>query len=121
MNSKKNLNKIRERRKNRARAKIFGASERPRLSVFRSGRYTYGQLIDDEARKTLVSASTREFSSGNKKRPPKQNLAEKLGELIAKKAAEKNIKKAVFDRGCYKYHGRVKAVAEGVRKEGLQL
>ncbi|MEK7549220.1 MAG: 50S ribosomal protein L18 [Patescibacteria group bacterium] len=124
MNLKKNLNKIRERRKNRARAKIFGVSECPRFSVFRSGRYTYGQLIDDEARKTLISASTREFSSSNKKqlsKQSKQNLAEKLGELIAKKAAEKNIKKAVFDRGWRKYHGRVKAVAEGARKEGLQF
>ena len=121
MNLKKSLNKIRERRKNRARAKIFGASKCPRFSVFRSGRYTYGQLIDDEARKTLISASTRELSDKGKKRSPKQNLAEKLGELIAKKAIEKNIKKAVFDRGWHKYHGRVKAVAEGARKGGLQF
>ncbi len=124
MGLKKSLNEIRERRKKRARAKIFGVLERPRLSVFRSNRYTYGQLIDDEARKTLVSASTRELLSSGKTRlpkQPKQNLAEKLGELIAKKAAEKNIKKAVFDRGLCKYHGRVKAVAEGARKEGLQI
>lgn len=121
MNSKKILNKIRLRRKNRSRAKIFGTAEKPRLSVFRSNRYTYAQLIDDKIGKTLVSASTQEFMTNKQEPTTKQNSAGKLGELIAKKAVEKGVVKAVFNRGNYKYHGRVKAVAEGARKEGLQL
>lgn len=111
MNKKKVLNKTRLRRKNRTRAKIHGTAERPRLSVFRSNRYTYVQLIDDKIGKTLVSALTKKV----------KNSSEQLGELIAKKAVEKGIGKAVFNRGNYKYHGRVKAVAEGARKGGLQL
>ncbi len=121
MNSRKVLNKIRIRRQRRTRAKIFGTSERPRLSVFRSNRYTYVQLINDEEGKTIVSASTKELTINDKQSITKQKLAEQLGELIAKKAAEKGIKKAVFDRSWYKYHGRIKAVAEGARKEGLEL
>jgi large subunit ribosomal protein L18 len=110
MNKRKTLNQTRLRRKNRARAKIFGTLERPRLSIFRSNRYTYVQLINDEKGETIASASIN-----------KQESAEQLGELIAKKAVGKGIKKAVFDRGWYKYHGRIKAVAEGARKGGLQL
>ena len=141
MNSLKKINQIRFRRKRRARAKIFGTGEKPRLSVFRSNRYTYVQLIDDKIGKTLISASTYELSKSEKpasapadakalagkkasaggQKAKKQELAGKLGELIAKKATEKNIKKAVFDRGKYKYHGRIKAVAEAARKGGLQL
>jgi len=118
----KALNLIRLRRKRRSRAKIFGTANRPRLSVFRSNRYTYAQLIDDEKGKTLVGASTRELTNSKlKTQNSKFKPAEQLGELVAKKAAEKGIKKAIFDRGSYKYHGRVKAVAEGVRKGGLQL
>ncbi len=107
MNPRKALNKVRLRRKRRTKAKIYGTAERPRFSIFRSNRYTYVQLIDDEKGKTLVSASTRE--------------SKQLGELIAKKAIEKGIKKVVFDRGRYKYHGRVKSVVEEARKGGLQL
>ena len=107
MNSQKVLNKVRLRRKKRARAKIYGTSDMPRLSIFRSNRYDYVQLIDDEKGKTLVSATTKE--------------TKQLGELIGKKAVEKGIKRAVFDRSKYKYHGRVKAIAEGARKSGLQL
>jgi large subunit ribosomal protein L18 len=113
----KDINKIRIQRKARDRAKIFGTAEKPRFSVFRSSRYTYAQLIDDMDGKTLVSASTKELKEKGKK----SELAEKLGELISKKAIEKGIKKAVFNRGSYKYHGRIKAVAEGARKGGLQL
>ncbi len=121
MNFRKILNKTRLRRKNRSRAKIYGTVEKPRLSVFRSNRYTYVQLIDDKIGKTLVSASTQELMINNKQQTTKKDLAGKLGELIAKKAAGKGIGKAVFNRGNYKYHGRVKAVAEGARKGGLQL
>jgi len=122
MNPRKILNQTRQRRKKRTRSKIYGTVDQPRLSVFRSNRYTYAQLIDDEKGKTLVGASTRELKMSNVKgQRLKVAAAEQLGELIAKKAIEKGIKKAVFDRGGYKYHGRVKAVAEGARKGGLQL
>lgn len=130
----KALNLIRLRRKRRSRAKIFGTANRPRLSVFRSNRYTYAQLIDDEKGKTLVGVCSREIKKSKVKSMPRTEtkflvrgqesrvvLSEQLGELVAKKAVEKGIKKAIFDRGSYKYHGRVKAVAEGVRKGGLQL
>jgi len=120
MNRRKALNKIRNQRKRRSRAKIFGTSTKPRLSVFRSSRYVYVQLIDDENRKTLLSASTQEFKNKEKKLK-KTEEAEKLGGLIAKRAIEKGIKKAVFSRRGYKYHGRIKAIAEEARKEGLQI
>ena len=122
MNPRKTLNKIRQRRKKRARAKIFGSSDMPRLSIFRSNRYDYVQLIDDEKGKTMVSATTKELENSKlKTQNSKLILAGQLGELIGKKAVEKGIKRAVFDRGKYKYHGRVKAIAEGARKSGLQL
>jgi large subunit ribosomal protein L18 len=116
----KRLNKIRARRKKRVKANIFGTAEKPRLSIFRSNRYTYFQLINDDSKKTLVSGSTRELID-KKQKTTKQNSAEKLGELIAKKAVDKGIKKVVVDRGRYKYHGRVKTVAEGAKKGGLKL
>ena len=119
---RKTLNEIRERRKRRTRAKFFGTSDKPRLSVFRSNRYTYVQLIDDSVGKTMVGVSTRELEKSKVKgQKSRVLLSEQLGELIAKKAVEKGIKKAVFDRGKHKYHGRIKAVAEGARKGGLQL
>jgi len=117
MNSQKILNKIRIRRKKRTRAKIFGTADKPRLSIFRSNRYTYVQLIDDQTGKTLAGASTKEI----KEKKKKTEQAEQLGGLIAKKATEKHIKKVVFDRGKYKYHGRIRAVAEAARKAGLQI
>lgn len=107
MNNRKTFNKIKERRKKRARAGIFGTAEKPRFSVFRSNRYVYAQLIDDEKRNTLASAFGRN--------------PEEVGERMAKKAAEKGIKKSVFDRGSYKYHGRVKKIAESARKTGLNI
>ncbi len=119
-NKRKSLNKIRNQRKRRTRSKIFGTSEKPRLSVFRSNRYIYVQLIDDENRKTLFSASTRELKNQDKK-IKKIEQAEEIGKLISQKAADKGIKKAVFNRREYRYHGRVKAVAEGARKAGLQV
>lgn len=112
MNYKKILNKIEERKKKRVRSKIFGTSDRPRLSIFKSNRYIYAQLIDDNESKTLCSVSTKQIAKKDKKN---------LGEFIAKKASEKGIKKAVFDRGNYKYHGRIKEIAEEIRKGGLQL
>ncbi len=108
---------LRRRRKIRVRAKVFGTAKKPRLSVFRSLRHTYAQLIDDEKNKTVVSASDLEIKS--KKGEKKTDLAFKIGELAAEKAVKAGIKEAVFDRSGYKYHGRIKAVAEGARKGGL--
>ncbi|MFH1346780.1 MAG: 50S ribosomal protein L18 [Spirochaetota bacterium] len=119
MKKRKVLNEIKERRKKRTRMRLSGSLERPRLSVFRSNNYTYVQIIDDENGKTLASASTMELKK--KIKAPGKELAEKLGELIAKKAVEKGIKKVVFDRGSYNYHGRVQAVAEAARKGGLEF
>ncbi len=104
-------------RKKRVRAKVEGVNARPRLSVFRSNKYIYAQLIDDEMGKTLVSAS----SSQIKEKSAKNNVSEKVGELLAKRAKTKKIKKVVFDRSGYKYHGRVKALADGARKGGLEF
>jgi large subunit ribosomal protein L18 len=113
---KKDVLVKRLRRAKRVRAKISGTPERPRLAVFRSNKYLYLQLIDDEKGHTLVSASTRELGE---KKDTKTDQARAVGELLAKKAIAAGIKKAVFSRGAYKYHGRVKAAAEGARSGGL--
>ncbi len=103
------------RRHNRVRAKLSGVESRPRLSVFRSNRGLFLQIIDDGSGRTLVSASTAEI----KKKQAKTDAGKELGLLIAKKAKEKEIDSVIFDRSSYKYHGRVKAVAEGAREGGL--
>lgn len=116
----KKQNEMRARRIARTRAKVFGTASCPRLSVFRSNRGASVQLIDDTAGKTLASASTKELGAADKKKAKAlQSFA--LGELIAKKAGDLGIKKAVFDRRGYQYHGRVKAVAEGARAKGLTI
>lgn len=109
-------NKLRLHRKRRVRAKIKGTSKRPRFSVFRSLRGFSAQLIDDTAGKTLVS-------SGFKKAKVKNNVegAKVFGKLVARKCAEKKIKSVVFDRAGYKYHGKIKAIAEGAREGGLKF
>lgn len=121
----KNLVKIkREKRKarhRRVRAKIKGTKQRPRLCVFRSNRHIYAQLIDDGEGKTLVSASDFEVTTKKNKKAVKSDLAKAVGKLIAQKAAAKKIKEVVFDRGGYKYHGRVKALAEAAREAGLKF
>lgn len=114
------LNKKRLSRKKRTRAKILGSSERPRLSIFRSARFIYAQLIDDTKQKTVASASTRGFNVGERKKK-KTEQAKLLGTTIAKKAAELGIKKIIIDRGAYRYHGRVKALTDGIRGEGLNI
>ncbi len=106
-----------KRRHSRVRAKISGTAKRPRLSVFRSNKGMYLQLIDDEKSKTIASASILEIKS----KAGKIDVGTELGKLIAKKAGAKKIKEVVFDRGSYKYHGRVKAVAEGAREGGLKF
>ena len=118
----KKLNKQekRKRRHKRVRAKVFGTSAAPRLSIFRSNRFIWAQLIDDVDGRTLAYASGKDISKG-KKKIKGIVVAEEVGKLIAKKAAEKKIEKAVFDRGGYKYHGLVKAFADGARKGGLKF
>jgi len=110
----------RERRHKRVRAKVSGTSKVPRLCVFRSHRHIYAQLVDDEKGKTLVTASDLEIETKKKKITKKEKALE-VGKLIAKKAQKKKIKKVVFDRGGYKYHGRVKSLAEGAREGGLRF
>ncbi|PKM89120.1 50S ribosomal protein L18 [Candidatus Falkowbacteria bacterium HGW-Falkowbacteria-2] len=104
------------RRAGRVRAKINGSTERPRLSVFRSNRGMYLQLIDDALGRTLVSAHARELKD---KGLSKTETASSLGKLIAEKAMKAGVTAIVFDRGAYRYHGRVKAVADGAREQGL--
>jgi len=108
------------RRKHHVRKKVVGTPERPRLSVFRSNRHIYAQLIDDASGATLVAASTQMKAlrdqlphAGNRK------AAEAVGEVLAKKALDVGIKCVCFDRGPYKYHGRVKSLADAARKAGL--
>ncbi|MCP6719598.1 MAG: 50S ribosomal protein L18 [Patescibacteria group bacterium] len=123
-------------RHKRVRGKVFGTAKRPRLCVFRSSKHIYAQLIDDEKSKTLASAADvkLKITKGKKqKTESKKKVAEEkelsgksvlaygVGRLIAKKAKELKINEVVFDRGGYKYHGRVKALAEGARKEGLKI
>lgn len=107
--------------KNKAgvRKKVNGTEERPRLAVYRSGRHTYAQIINDENGQTLVSASTVKF--GQDKAKSSKEAAMEIGRIIAEKAKAKNIEKVVFDRSGYIYHGRVKSLAEGARDGGLQF
>lgn len=110
----------RERRVLRVRKKILGTPERPRLCVFRSNKHFYAQIIDDTKGYTICSASTLELKDKIKK-TWSQEAAKEVGKLIAQKALEKGIKKVVFDRRFYKYHGKVKACAEGAREGGLEF
>jgi len=116
-----NLNKTQKevvkRRHRRVRAKIYGTLEVPRLSVFRSNKGMFIQLIDDEKGATLVSAGSKEIKTKGKK----TEIAKELGKLIAKKALEKNIGKVVFDRSSYRYSGRVQEIANGARENGLKF
>lgn len=116
MNSKRKTNNLRLKRAYRVRAKIKGSSEKPRLSVFRSHKFIYAQLIDDLSGKTLASVS-----SIGMKGEKKSNLASEVGKAIAHAAKKVGVTSAVFDRGRYLYHGRVKALAEGARSAGLKL
>jgi large subunit ribosomal protein L18 len=109
----------REKRKLRIRRKVFGTKERPRLCVFRSNKHIFVQIVDDTEGKTLVSAKDQELKLNEKK--SRAEISFEVGKLIAKKALEKGIKKVIFDRSGYKYHGRVKALAEGARAGGLEF
>ena len=105
-------------RKVRVQKKIFGTDNRPRLSVYRSLKHVYAQIINDLQGKTLVSASSNQKESQSGSGLKKATI---VGEQIAKKALAKGVKQVVFDRGARPYHGRVKAVAEGARKGGLKF
>ncbi len=111
---------IRFKRKKRIRDRVEGTSERPRLSVFRSNRHFYVQLIDDLQGKTLVAASTNEEELREKVGGTIEG-AKTLGNLVAKRAIAKNITQVVFDRSGYLYHGRVKALADAAREGGLKF
>ncbi|NMB92204.1 MAG: 50S ribosomal protein L18 [Parcubacteria group bacterium] len=109
----------RQRRKQRTRAKIYGTTERPRLSVFRSLNHIYAQIINDEKSITLVSASDLELKK--EKKAAKKELAREVGKLLASKAKDKKINQVVFDKSSFRYHGRVKELAEGAREGGLKF
>ncbi len=111
------------RRQLRVRKKVVGTPERPRLSVYRSAKNIYAQVIDDLNGRTLLSCSSidKDMAEALKKAEKKVDLSLIVGEALAKRAVEKGIKSVVFDRNRYQYHGRVKAVAEGARKGGLEF
>lgn len=119
---KKRQDLARVARHDRIRRRLSGTSQRPRLSIFRSLKNIYAQIVDDTSNHTLISLSTQDKEikkncayGGNVK------AAGLLGEVLAKKAKDKGIDKVVFDRGGYLYHGRVRALAEGARKAGLEF
>ena len=117
-------NEIRSRVHDRIRVKVHGTAERPRLNVYRSVNHIYAQLIDDHDGKTLVSASTvpaKGAKAAAKKTGGNVASAKEVGKAIAQKAQQKGIKKVVFDRGGYLYHGRIKALADAAREAGLEF
>ena len=114
-------NNIRQRVHSRIRAKMTGTAERPRLNVYRSLNHIYTQLIDDANGVTLASASTMSPKGTVRKAGGNVEAAKAVGKLIAERAAEKGIKKVVFDRGGYLYHGRIKALADAARESGLDF
>lgn len=118
MISKPDKNKVRQKRHKRIRRNLSGTAECPRLNIFRSNKNIYAQVIDDVEGVTLASASTLDSEvSGDSK----VEQAAAVGGLIAKRAIDKNVKKVVFDRGGYKYHGRAKALADAARENGLEF
>ncbi|MBL3649932.1 50S ribosomal protein L18 [Bacillus vallismortis] len=120
MITKTSKNAARLKRHARVRAKLSGTAERPRLNVFRSNKHIYAQIIDDVNGVTLASASTLDKDL-NVESTGDASAATKVGELVAKRAAEKGISDVVFDRGGYLYHGRVKALADAAREAGLKF
>ncbi len=117
-NKEKIKNQLRQKRKRRIRVKLVGTKEKPRLNIFRGLKHINAQIIDDTAGKTLVAVSDLELKS---KKGTKVDKAKEVGKLLAEKAKEKKIGQVIFDRAGYKYHGRIKAVAEGAREGGLKF
>lgn len=110
---------IKIKRKIRVRSKVKGTSARPRLSVYRSNKFIYAQLINDDKAETVLAVSEKNLGKDTKGK--KSDKAKELGLLLAKLAGSKKIKTVVFDRGSYAYHGRIKKVAEGAREGGLKF
>ncbi len=121
MNRLKRISERRRRRRQRVRRKAQGTEGRPRLSVFRSNKNISAQIIDDESGRTLAAASSYEKDLRDVSGEKKIALAEKVGERVGERAKQAGIQAVVFDRGHYRFHGRVKALAEAVRKTGLKF
>ena len=118
----KNPREARKRRHDRVRMKVSGSAQHPRLSVFRSLKHIHAQVIDDTTGHTLAAASSLDLSlRGEQAEKNKTAMAELVGALVAGRALEKGISAVVFDRGGYRYHGRVKALAEAARGAGLRF
>jgi large subunit ribosomal protein L18 len=118
----RDVRKLRIRRKHRVRKPLKGSGDRPRLSVFRSNKHIYCQLIDDAGRQTIASASTRDKElQSNVKGTGNKDAAASIGKSIAQRAIAAGIQEVCFDRGPYKYHGRVAALAEAAREAGLKF
>jgi len=119
----KNTRERWSKKKASIRKKISGTAERPRLTIYRSGKHIYAQIIDDAAGRTIVAASTlsKELREGVKTTKSRMEVAKMVGKTAAKLALDKNIKEVVYDRNGYLYHGRVKAVADGAREAGLKF
>jgi large subunit ribosomal protein L18 len=113
-------NAARQRRHRRVRKKVSGTPERPRLTVFRSNRHVYAQLIDDERGRTVASASTKEAGVGATGNATKE-AAKSVGTRLAERARDAGVESVVFDRSGYRYHGQVAAVADGAREAGLKV
>lgn len=120
MITKQDKNAVRQKRHTRVRAKLSGTSARPRLNVYRSNKHIYAQVIDDLKGVTLVSASTLDKEL-NLESSSNIEAAQKVGELVAKRAVKKGVSEVVFDRGGYLYHGRIQALADSARENGLQF
>jgi large subunit ribosomal protein L18 len=120
MITKADKNAVRKKRHARVRTKLSGTEARPRLNVFRSNKHIYAQLIDDVNGVTLASASTLD-KDVNLDSSSNVDAAVKVGELVAKRAVEKGITTVIFDRGGYLYHGRIKALADAARENGLEF
>ncbi|KXS45781.1 MULTISPECIES: 50S ribosomal protein L18 [unclassified Candidatus Frackibacter] len=116
------MSKARKKRHQRIRNKISGTPDRPRLNVYRSLKHIYAQVIDDLTSETLVAASTLDAEIKDKiDNGGNVDAAQEVGKLVAKRAIDKGIEKVVFDRGGDKYHGRIKALAEAARENGLEF
>lgn len=122
MKRQKTRHAARRRRHLRVRKKIYGTAQRPRFSVFRSLSHIYAQLIDDDAGQTLVAASDLDAAARQQRDGKrKSEAANMVGQLLGQRAIERGITEVVFDRGGYRYHGRIKQLAEGAREAGLKF
>lgn len=117
----KSRKELRRRRHQRVRTKVHGTADRPRLAVCASGKHLYAQLIDDDRAHTLASVSTLSQEARDRGIKASVEGAEQLGQMLAEKALAQGLEQAVFDRGGFRYHGRVRGIAEGARKGNLKL